>query len=73
MPWEVNVLFRHEEEDRVLPILDEMATFWGGSVGVSGSEHQGWEFPWEEHAQSFAREAHNRLPNVTVIEPEAKM
>ena len=68
--WTVNVLFSHEDEGRLLPVLDALVEKHGGILGVSGSEHQSWVFTSEAAAYAFAHEAVETCPDAVVIEPE---
>lgn len=71
-PWEVNILFDRENQDRLLPLLDTLAERNSGALGVAGREHQSWVFASEAAALAFAYEADETCPEAVVIEPEQK-
>ncbi len=76
LAWVVNVLFARTDADQVMNTLDPLASKHGGSMDVSGSDHQSWSFGTLEQASAFALEAADEAREarqaVTVITPEVR-
>lgn len=76
LEWVVNVLFARKDADQVMNTLDPLVSKHGGSMDVSGSDHQSWSFGTPEQASAFAHEAADAAREagqaVTVITPEVR-
>ena len=76
LDWVVNVLFARTDADQVMNTLDPLVSKHGGSMDVSGLDHQSWSFGTPDQAYAFALEAADEAREarqaVTVITPEVR-